>query len=132
MNNQANANPLPHIRFQFESKYPNLEEVWMDGYRMAGQDLAEDDNPHAEGTLEHQHWNEGWWAGFYEEAPLYDIQYEENVSANADLTKVKPLEAANEASYKKPEFKRWLGRVAKIAGALAVTYAAYELLDVAA
>jgi len=130
MKNAMN-NPLPHVRFQFEMKNLNLEEVWMDGYKMAGSNMTEEDNPHQKGSAEYQHWYDGWWAGYYEEAPLYEIQYEESVSNHANIVKVEAGDAANERKYKKPEFKRWVGRVAKIAGALAITYAAYELLDVA-
>jgi len=49
----------------------SLEEAWMEGYHQAGLEMAETENPFTANTQEHTYWQEGWWAGFYCEAPLF-------------------------------------------------------------
>lgn len=62
---------LPEVRLHFNIKHPTMEEAYWYGYECAHADIQEEDNPFAAGTTESDSWMEGWWAGFYNEEPLF-------------------------------------------------------------
>lgn len=62
---------LPDIQLRFNIEHPSIEESYEYGYECAVADLAEEANPFKLGTLESDHWIEGWWAGFYGEEPAF-------------------------------------------------------------
>lgn len=89
MNNTSKL--LSHLRFHFSLKHPNLEECYTDGYTAALAGLYEEENPYPEDSREFELWFEGWWAGFYGEAPLFDVEH-------AGLSETEPS-AANDQVY---------------------------------
>lgn len=48
-----------------------LESCWMEGYYYAETGHEESKNPFQHDTIEHKYYSEGWWAGFYNEDPLF-------------------------------------------------------------
>jgi hypothetical protein len=50
---------------------PAYETAWMAGYEAAQAEMPESENPFQRQDDEYKAWHEGWWAGFYNEAPLY-------------------------------------------------------------
>jgi hypothetical protein len=62
---------LPHIKLRLTIDHPNIEECYAYGYESAVAEISEDDNPYLPKTIAYEQWQEGWWAGFYEEKPLF-------------------------------------------------------------
>ncbi len=60
-------------RLQLHLDKPDFEEVWLHGYESAFSNEDESVNPYHLGTREYQQWQDGWWAGFYEEDPLFSL-----------------------------------------------------------
>ena len=86
---------VPHIKFRFHVEHPTLEECYSYGYECARADVAEEESPYGAGSHEHEQWLEGWWAGFYEDQPLFtfDAEHPEDsqailASANDGFSKV--------------------------------------------
>lgn len=107
---------LPDLKLRFNINHPDLDECYNEGYYSAVEEIEEGDNPYKLGTLEHEHWQEGWWAGWYREEPLA-----------SDLTD----EAANEGFYHFAQdyFVKFL----KLSGALAATaLIGYQLIELVA
>lgn len=75
---------LPHVKLQFNIEHPTLEESYLYGYECAKSEVYEDENPFAIGSKEYEHWADGWWAGFYNEEPLFKLDpvLEYDYSAN--------------------------------------------------
>lgn len=48
-----------------------LESCWMEGYYYASIGHDESKNPFKHNTIEHKYYSDGWWAGFYNEEPLF-------------------------------------------------------------
>jgi hypothetical protein len=67
-----NRMALSYAKLQLNIDMTDLEENWLDGYECAQRDVGEDANPYAMGTKEYHEWNEGWWAGFYNEEKVFD------------------------------------------------------------
>ena len=118
---------LPHLKLRFNIEHPTIEESYHFGYECALAELDIEENPFLEGTLSYDHWQEGWWAGFYGEKPLFEFaEYSDEV---------KPLDvdaAANDADYyqdKTTIVRKWL----KITGALAASaIVGYQVIDMVA
>lgn len=66
-------NLLPDIRLRFNIDHPSLEECYVYGYECALAEVGEEENPYPEWGQEHAQWSEGWWAGFYSERPLFEL-----------------------------------------------------------
>lgn len=78
---------LPHVMLHFTISHPTYEECYEDGYEAACAGLSEEENPFTENTKAAAQWLEGWWAGFYEEKPLFsepdfNLSSKEDTSAN--------------------------------------------------
>lgn len=118
---------LPHIKLRFNIEHPSCEECYVYGYECALAEVAEEENPFTKGTLEHEHWLDGWWAGFYGESPLFTLP-EERDTASEEV-------AANEKTYHFISHlvnSHFLANMLKITGALAATaivgYQVFELV----
>ncbi len=116
---------LPHLRLRFDIEHPSIEESYQFGYESALVDLDVEDNPFREGTASYDHWEEGWWAGFYGEKPLFNIDVIQD--------EVNPAEAAaNDTEYnqdKSTTIRMWL----KITGAIAASaIVGYQVIDMVA
>lgn len=113
---------LPHLRLRFNIDHPELEECYSLGYECALAEVEEGENPFVEGTLEYEHWQEGWWAGFYGEEPLHQLP-------------AKPVDkkhAANEGLFFGGE-NSFMSNVLKITGVIATSaLIGYQLLDLVA
>ena len=92
-----NTDILPDIRSRFNIEHPTLEDCWADGYECAENDLEEHDNPYAKTSNEHEHWAEGWWAGFYNEEKIYTQKI-----LNQKILKVSKLTVARGGTKNKP------------------------------
>lgn len=127
--NDTNA-LLPHIKLRFDIEHPNLEECYAYGYECALAEVSEDVNPYREGSPEYEQWNEGWWAGFYGEKPLFELaeqllepETEEKDAANDYI--FNSITNMVSASF--------LSKVLKITGAIAATaVVGYQVLDLVA
>ena len=115
-----NDDILSHMRLMLNVNHPALEDCWSEGYEASQLTEDEAGNPYPQGSVENEHWSQGWWAAYYGEEHLY-----------ASEVATTPIKAANEPRWRTQGVKLWASRVAKIAGAIAVTVAAVELLDIA-
>lgn len=114
---------LSDLKFQLHVKHPGFEECYVDGYECALAEMEETHNPYQEGTRESEQWLEGWWAGFYEEAPLFELTDER------DLAPQSLVFAANDALYQ-DEKSSFLTRMLEITGAIAVTaFLGYQVAE---
>lgn len=116
---------LPHLKFRFHLEHPTLEECYAYGYECALADVSEDDNPYRLGSPEREQWLEGWWAGFYNEQPLFNIE--------ADVEQGEQhAGAANDVLYHQSHENYFL-RVLEIAGVIAVSaIIGYQVIDIVA
>jgi hypothetical protein len=71
---QTEAQLTNDAKLLFEIQHPSLHDVWLEGYEQAGLEIEEEENPYPANSKEHQHWADGWWAGFYGEEPLYNLE----------------------------------------------------------
>lgn len=120
---------LPHIKLRFNIEHPSFEECYSYGYECALAEVEEDENPFREGSIEYEQWQEGWWAGFYGEKPLYEPTIE------AETLPTGESEAANDQTYHfitSLVSSNFLANMLKITGALAATavvgYQVFELV----
>lgn len=91
-----NTELLSHMRLHFHVQHPSYDEVWLEGFDEGQNEFNEEDNPYPEDSMAYQFWNDGWWAAFYGEAPLFNIVCEsareipivrtEHVPAEVSLT----------------------------------------------
>ncbi|RUR13007.1 transmission trait enhancer LetE [Legionella sp. km772] len=115
---------LPHIKLRFNIEHPSYEECYLFGYECALSEVAEEDNPFRAGSQESEQWLEGWWAGFYGEEPLFDL------NAEADEETEIKREAANDQQYQKSSI---MTLVFEISGAIAASaIVGYQLLELVA
>ena len=116
---------LPHIRLKFNIEHPSYEECYLYGYECALAEVAEEDNPFKVGSSEAEQWIEGWWAGYYGEKPLFDL----NTTA-LDALEMSNEVAANDQQYHKHSF---LTLVFEISGAIAASaIVGYQLFELVA
>ncbi len=116
---------LPHLKFRFHLDHPTLEECYAYGYECALADVQEDDNPYPLNSAEREQWLEGWWAGFYNDQPLF------NLAAEAESERA-ALEPVNDRLYHKEQSNYFL-RVLEIAGVIAVSaIIGYQVMDIVA
>lgn len=121
---------LAEAKLILHVQYPDLEEVWLEGYHEGMSQLDEMVNPYPNGSEEHQFWHEGWWAACFEEPPLFNLDGSivESRAESAEIiplplrpeAKVKVCTAVNDDSVKTP---KWM-RVLKISAVCLATAAA--------
>jgi hypothetical protein len=116
---------LPHLKFHFHVDHPTLEECYAYGYECALVDVRDDDNPYQLNSPEREQWLEGWWAGFYNEQPLFSFPFESEDS-HSDLN------SANDGAYHAEQSHYFL-RALEIAGVIAVSaILSYQVIDIVA
>ena len=116
---------LPDIKLRFNIEHPTLEEAYIFGYECARQEITESDNPFAQGTLESDHWIDGWWAGFYGETPAFASSEEYEVMQHHD--------SVNDHDYHEHQHEKLLIRILEISGVLAVSaFVSYQLIELVA
>lgn len=64
---------LSYLKLRMNIDYPAYEEIYLFGYDCAKARLGDDENPYKKGTKQYHQWLEGWWAGFYQEEPLFSV-----------------------------------------------------------
>lgn len=117
---------LPHIKLRFHVDNPSLEECYVYGYECAQADITEQENPYLDGSQENEQWAEGWWAGFYNEQPLFSFEAE----AQSDSEDLEPV---NDPSYHNKGHDNYFFRVLEIAGVIAVSaIIGYQVIDIVA
>ncbi|QDP73509.1 transmission trait enhancer LetE [Legionella israelensis] len=115
---------LPHVRLRFNIEHPSYEECYVFGYECAVAKLDIEENPYPETSVEAEQWNEGWWAGFYGEEPLFAITPTPVQTKTIDA-------AANDNLYQQE--KNFFSKVWKITGALAASAViGYQVIDLVA
>lgn len=125
MNNEL-TELLPHIKFRFHVDYPTLEECYAYGYECALADVGESENPYALDSHEGEQWLEGWWAGFYNDQPLFSFESEQ-----ADDTSG-VLKPANDGLYHAMH-DNYILRALEIASVIAVSaIIGYQVIDLVA
>lgn len=110
---------------QAQTQLEDLEECWLAGYETAEQEKAENANPYRKGSKEARFWNDGWWAGFYEEPKSFEQPAAQTETAHLPL-----LVAQNQPHQEAKKWQYWVVG----AGLLAVGawVMANQLLNVAA
>lgn len=116
---------LPHIKLRFNIDYPTLEESYIHGYEQAVAGINENENPFAAGSIENDHWAEGWWAGFYGDEPLFALP-----AVDLDAEHL----PANEHAYHDHETEEsFFVKFLEISGVIAVSaFVGYQLLELVA
>lgn len=62
---------LPYAKLRLNIDVANYDEIYLDGFGSAKAEKLDENNPYQQDSIEHFYWSEGWWAGFYEEEPLF-------------------------------------------------------------
>ena len=101
---------------------PNLEDTWLEGYEAAQGDQEEEENPFPVGSAEYRFWGSGWWAGFYEEPPLFSL--DGNVAQQQAVQTEAKL-----APTKSTLFTERLKWILQIVAAIFTTIAVWELAE---
>jgi hypothetical protein len=116
---------LADIKLRFNIDHPTIEDCYSYGYECALNEIEEGENPFAEKTQEHLQWQEGWWAGFYGEEPLFTLDVADESERNAER-------AANDEKFRTEAASLW-GRWLKITGAIAASaVVGYQVVDLVA
>lgn len=131
---------LPHIRLQLNIDKPDFDDCYAEGYQCALKEVDELENPYPAGTPEYQFWQDGWWAGFYGEEPLFELAVEipeiriQSIEAKiiARDEASNGVKAVNDTIWTQENIKKWAIRLVKLTGFIAVVIAAYEISDLAA
>ena len=82
---------LSLLKLRLNIEHPSVEESYVYGYDAAAAGVPEEDNPFQLNTREYDHWSEGWWAGFYDEKPIFSL--DETVDSQSAP---QPLQVAND------------------------------------
>lgn len=118
---------LPDIKLRLNIDHPTFEECYTHGYDAAVAELSERDNPFPEHSRESDFWLEGWWAGFYGEAPWFDSE-----DCVADHAEPLAIDAANDRQYELRQQGFW-SKVIEITGVIAVSaLVGYQVIDLVA
>lgn len=117
---------LPHVKLHFNLAHPNLEECYSYGYLCAVSEVSHDENPYKANTKEADQWSEGWWAGFYQEDPLFTEEDAVSSPEDTDLT------AVNDTFFTEIR-ESYLTKVLEIASVIAVSaILGYQVLELVA
>lgn len=119
---------LPHIKLRLNIKHPSFEECYAYGYECATAQLLEEDNPYPLDTSEYEHWQNGWWDGFYGVKPLFSLT---EALTDEEALVVDKKEAANDKVYQH-SYHRFINILMTLGGALVATvvvgYQVFELV----
>ncbi len=118
---------LPDIQLRFNMKHASVEESYWYGYEGATAELTEESNPFNSGTIESDHWIEGWWAGFYGEEPAFAHPLLAN-----DYVPVKVDASANDHVYHE-HIEQFFVKFLEISGVLVLSaIVGYQLFELVA
>lgn len=127
------AKLLPYVKLRFNIDHPSFEDCYALGYECAIAEATEEENPFREGTQEYEQWQEGWWAGFYGEKPLFE--FTEPIESEADI--LSGQVAANDQDdnhfISHLVNSNFLANLLKITGAIAATaVVGYQVIELVA
>ncbi len=119
---------LPDIQLRFNMHHASIEESYWYGYECACADVAEETNPFKSGTIESDHWIEGWWAGFYGEEPAFAHPLMEEAQLASPTTPV----SANDHVYHE-HLEQFFVKFLEISGVLVLSaIVGYQLFELVA
>lgn len=123
-------NPMfAHLKLQFVVDNPDLEECYAYGYQAALSKISEDQNPYNSNSCEFEQWQEGWWAGFYGEQPLFETPL--LAEAGEEVMSLEQ-KAANDKRFV-PLPSSLMSRFARVTSAIAATaLVGYQVIDLVA
>jgi len=114
---------LPHVKLRFNIEHPSIEECYVYGYECGKAEISEEENPYRAGSIENEHWLEGWWAGFYNDEPLFKLD---------DVEKIENDLAANDQLFS-DSMKGFIIKVIEITCVIAVSAAVgYQMMELVA
>ena len=118
---------LPYINLKMNLEHPDLEACYAEGYQCALMEGLENESPFGEDTVEHQHWIDGWWDGYYREEPMFNVR--DYFMASDE----EPELAANDEALQLPEPSGFLTKVIELSGVIAVSaILGYQMIDMVA
>jgi hypothetical protein len=115
-------NTLGYSRLQLHIHTPNLDDIWLEGYEQGIKEYAESNNPFPEDTQEHRHWDDGWWAGFYNEDPMF----EHDNSTKPDATESSYPQSTSQHTI---SFNQWFLACGEICSGGLASFAAFQLAN---
>lgn len=125
-------NALSYAKLKLNVDVPDLDENWLDGYESAQSDSPEEANPYQIGSTEYQQWNEGWWAGFFNEEKLFDW-CDTSIKTEVDevITRVQQAAAPvlTNTEIKLSRTKVILGHVVQVAATVMAFGICYQFAD---
>lgn len=105
-------------QLQFHINNPDLEDAWDDGYEHGCAEYAESSNPFPKNSQEYHHWQNGWWAGFY------------NEDTSADQTEVVKTMVIQKTNPKITT-KQWFLALLEVFSGILAFFAVYQLVELA-
>ncbi len=120
---------MPDVKLRLHIDHPTYEETYSFGYECAKAGMTEEENPYTQGASAHDDWLEGWWAGVFEEEPLFELT-ETKTTWDTDAPIVINLAANEETPV---EYGNIITNVLTIAGAITVTAViGYQIMELVA
>ena len=118
------ARLLPYLKLRFNVDHPSFEECYVYGYECALAEISEGENPYPQGSKLNEQWLEGWWAGFYGDRPLFEVEQIEAESFEFD--------AANDQAFQE-KTDNFLLKFLEISGVIVVSaFVGYQLIELVA
>lgn len=115
---------LPYLKLRFNVDHPSIEESYVYGYECALAEISEEENPYSHNSKAYEQWQEGWWAGFYGEPPMFDLPHLEQESFE--------FTAANDQIYHE-SMDNFFIKFLEISGMIAVSaFVGYQLIELVA
>ena len=108
-----------HYRLIFNVATPSYEEAWLEGYDSFQDEQDSNTNPYSASSNEYRYWNDGWWASFYGEEPLFTLSGTINPRAIVDPTTVRHALRKD----------TWVKRLFHVTCTLFAIVACYALID---
>lgn len=89
------STPIAIAKLILEVQSPSLEDSWTDGYCSSAKGKLED-NPFEVGSMAFHHWQEGWWAGFYDNKPAERVTLDMLSQESASNDKLMNIETISD------------------------------------
>ena len=75
-NYQVERETIGHVQLLTTKTLSTTEDEYLQGYEAAQMESDESSNPFALNSRAYDNWNDGWWDGFYNEAPRFSLSSE--------------------------------------------------------
>ena len=104
-----------HVQLFSTQKISITEDEYLQGYEAAQNEVAEKNNPFELHSRAYGNWSDGWWDGFYNEAPRFVSLSETIIPFPIRMQKVEePLPKNEVLAFAAKTKKTWKQSVAKI------------------